>query len=122
MQSAVRFVDPLYRGEIATFIREAVLKLTDYEIVADPNVQRLVEVDRRAELIKVQPGQPLRDFQTLADRATLFVVGGAAWAPEFTRSRPRLQAVPAIPDLTRFKPVQPGESATCPACLRAVGA
>lgn len=111
--------DPLYQGDIATFIRDSVLELTHYEIVADPALRRLIEVDRREHLIKVQPGQSIRRFQTLADRACLYVVGGPTWAPEFVTG-PRLQAVPVAPDLTVFKPVTPGVDA-CPSCLRVVG-
>lgn len=111
--------DPYYRGEIASFIKESVLELTHYEIVADPAVRRLIEVDTREHLIKVQPGRGLRDFHVMADRACLYVVGGPAWAPEFIPG-PRLQGVPDMPDLKRFKPVNPSAVA-CPACLRVVG-
>jgi hypothetical protein len=99
--------DPAYDSEAARWIRDAVQELTSYEVV--PGVltgDRLLEIDRRNQVIRIQEGQPFRRFHHLVDRACLFVVGGSDWAPEFrTRTNLRLVTAP-----------EPAVGGPCPSC------
>lgn len=96
--------DPLYSGDICRFIRGAVEDLLGYRVTPDPKLtRRLLEVDHDDREIRVRPGQSIRRFNSVVDRAVLFVVGGSAWAPEF-RSPPRLHAVTDLPWNTPAKP------------------
>lgn len=93
-----RFMDdPNYHCEPASFLREAVEGLTNYQVISDPHMaDRVLEIDDRAREIRVRPGEPFRRFHELVGRATLYVVGGSAWAPEF-HTRPKLTVVQELP-------------------------
>lgn len=89
--------DPHYRNDPAAYLRDAVRRLTHYEVIADPNLTtRVLEIDDRAREIRIRSGEPFRRFHELIGRATLYVIGGSAWAPEF-HTRPRLTVVRDMP-------------------------
>lgn len=107
MQQYAYSEDPNYGSDVARFVRNAVQELIKYEVVPDRTLtDRLIQIDRHRQLIRVRPGQPFRRFHALVDRATLFVVGGISWAPEYHEG-PRLHAIPAVPASTPFKPSSP---------------
>lgn len=90
-------LDPGYGSDVARFVRDCVYDRIGYDITPDPTlVERVLEIDHREQVIKVRPGLVFRKFHAAIDRAVLYVVGGSAWAPEFS-TRTRLTVVPEFP-------------------------
>lgn len=97
---AFPFPDPNYRSDPAAYLRDAVEGLTHYAVVPAAQLRSMLEIDHLAREIRVRPGQAFRTFHALLGRATLYVIGGHEWAPEFVAPKPRLHVVPAIPSFT----------------------
>lgn len=115
--------DPNYRSDPAVFVRDAVRELLSYDIVSDPSLTtRLLEIDQRKQVIKVQPGHSFRRFHRLVDRASLYVAGGSAWAPEFhVQTNLRLVSDVPAPRTPSTLDHRPGTGEHCPHCRQALG-
>lgn len=108
-----------HQNAAAEYVRGCMIQRVGYDIVEDTTLTTtLLEVDERDRQIRIRSGETFQRWHQLAGRGWLYIKGGLDWAPEF-RAHPRLHVVPAVPDLTRFKPVIP-EPAACPSCLRLV--
>lgn len=76
--------DPYYRSAPAEFILTETGIFTQCEVVVDPHLtDRVVQCDRRGNLILVRPGLSIPRMQAALGRAAMYIIGGGGWAPEF---------------------------------------
>lgn len=113
------FPDPDYTSDPASYLRDTVQALTKYTVVADAALTRsMLEIDDATQEIRIRKGEAFRIFHALMGRATLYVVGGASWAPEF-RTKARLHVVPPVPSCKLPKQATPSDI-ECPQCHHVV--
>lgn len=105
--------DPYYVSEPARFLANTMTRLWGHEVRPDDTLtDRVVEVDTRHREIRVRPGLTPVRFHQWVNRAWLYTIGGAAWAPEF-HTRPRLRLIVGADKAPTPRPL-------CESCRRAV--
>lgn len=94
-----------------------VVEATGYAVITDAKLGRIgVEIDHDHREIKINARLDNIGIRWALARSFRLITLGQEFAPEFC-TKPRLQIVPLVPDLNRFKPVLPDVDAE-PACLR----
>lgn len=85
--------DPYYSGPAAQHIQRWVRDRLGYRVESEPTMRdRLVEVDQGRGEIRVQRGRSLWEFHSDVGMASLWIIGGDSWVPDFMTDR-RLRLV-----------------------------
>jgi len=89
-------IDPHYVTAPAVFLKHTTMMLTGYMVVIDHALRRgVMKIDHDLKVIRVRTGLGLDNYNWLLWRATVRLLWGKEWAPEFIErpKRPALRLV-----------------------------
>lgn len=112
-------LDPTYLSVPARYIAEVTSAITHHHVAVEHALTRApLAIDHDHEIIRVKSGMSLPQFQWVLARATLRILFGEEWAPEFKSRNGHGHANPRPPRLSLVprQRSEPGPTHTCVDC------